>query len=73
MLLAVIYRHPNKNINAFQSNLFDLLMETENKKIHYLICGDININTLRTDDNKIMEYINSLNSSGCINFNQSSN
>ena len=37
------------------------------QKIHYMICGDININTPRTDENKIVEYINSLNSGGSIN------
>ena len=62
MLLAIICRHPNRNIDTFQSKLCDLLMENmESKKILYSICGDININTLRADDNKTMEYINSLN------------
>ena len=32
MLLAVIYRQSNRNINAFQSILSDLLMKTESKK-----------------------------------------
>ena len=46
MLWAVIYHHPNRNINAFQSKLCDLLKELEAKKNHYLICGDINTNAL---------------------------
>ena len=66
MLLAVNYLHPNRNISAFQSKLWDILIKLESKKIHNLICDGININTLQLDDNNTMEYINSLNSSNCI-------
>ena len=57
MLLAVIYCHLNRNINEFQSKLCDLLMKLKREKIHYLICGNINIDTLHTDNNKIVKRL----------------
>ena len=53
MVLAGIYCHPDKIINAFQSNPV-----IGKQKYSLLDLCHTNINTKRTDENKIMEYIN---------------
>ena len=64
IILAVIYRHPNKEISSFQNKICDRISFLESNKSNYVICGDININTLE-NTNKTIDYINALTSIGC--------
>jgi len=41
------------------------LAELESQKLHYIVSGDMNINTLMKNDVKITDYINNLTSIGC--------
>ena len=65
IVLGVIYRHPNKGILSFQNTLYDTLANLETKKLNYVICGDININTLNRNNTKILDYTNAIVSLGC--------
>ena len=64
IILAVIYRHPNKKISSFQNKICDRISSLESNKSNYVICGDININTLE-NTSKTIDYINALTSIGC--------
>ena len=64
IILAVIYRHPNKEILSFQEKLCSRITTLESEKLNYVISGDININTL-DKNKKTIDYINALNSIGC--------
>ena len=57
IILAVIYRHPNKEISSFQNKICDRISSLESNKSNYVICDDININTLE-NTNKTIDYIN---------------
>ena len=59
IILAVIYRHPNKEISSFQNKICDRISSLKSNKSNYIICGDININTLE-NTNKTIDYINAL-------------
>ena len=61
---AVVYRYPNKNIQAFQNKLCDTLLSLENEKISCIVCGDMNVNFSDKKSKIIREYTNSLNSVG---------
>ena len=65
IIVAVIYRHPETNFQTFEISLTNLLIELENQKLNYVVCGDININSLALNNTKIKNYLNSLNSVGC--------
>ena len=64
LIVAVVYRHPNKSILSFQNKLFDTLMKLENQRITYIISGDININLNLKSDN-IRNYVDFMSSIGC--------
>ena len=64
IILAVVYRHPNKEILSFQNKICDKISSSESKKSNYVICGDININIFE-NTNKTVDYINALTSIGC--------
>ena len=64
IILAVICRHPNKEISSFQNKICERISSVESNKSNYVICGDININTLE-NTNKTIDYINALTSIGC--------
>ena len=64
IILAVIYRHPDKEISSFQNKICDRISSLELSKSNYVICGDTNINTLE-NTNKTIDYINALTSIGC--------
>ena len=63
-ILGVIYLHPNQNFSSFQDTLHNQLYDFESNKLNYVVCGDININTL-AKNTKIIEYIEKLDSIGC--------
>ena len=61
MLFVVILR---KTFFRFQNKLYLQLHDFETTNINYVVCGDININTL-SNNPKESEYIAALNSIGC--------
>ena len=61
--LGVVYRHHKKNFSLFQNKLYLQLHDFETTNINYVVCRDININTLLNNP-KISEYIAALNSIG---------
>ena len=63
---AVVYRHPNKNIQSFQNKLCNTQLSLKNKKNLYIVCGNMNVNFSDTKSKIIREYTNSLNSVGCL-------
>ena len=66
IIVGVIYRHPNYNFQEFQKCLTTTLLNFENAKCEYIICGDININLLSSSSNKrVATYIETLLSNGC--------
>ena len=66
IIVGVIYRHPNYNFQEFQKCLTTTLLNFENEKCEYIICGDININLLSSSSNKrVATYIETLLSNGC--------
>ena len=58
------YRHPNQNFSSFQDTLHNQCYDFESNKLNYVVCGDININTLAKNP-KITECIEKRNSVGC--------
>ena len=62
IIVGVIYRHPNYNFQEFQKCLTSTLLNFENAKCEYIICGDININLLSS---RVATYIETLLSNGC--------
>jgi len=67
LILAVIYRHPNKESSLFQDKLCDTLSDLTDKTLNCIVGGDININYLTKNNAKITQYtsINSLTAIGC--------
>jgi len=65
IILAVIYRHPSKEILTFQDKLCEILYDLNTQKLCYVIEEDININYLSKDNEKIIDYLNTLTALGC--------
>ena len=65
IILAVIYRHPNKLLLPFHDKLCDTLTDLENSNLNYIVCGDINVNFFAKDNEKITDYMNNLAMIGC--------
>ena len=66
IIFAVIYRHPSRPTYflVFENALCNTLTELENQKLKYIVGGDININYSAINNQKISNYINSLNALG---------
>ena len=63
--MGTICRHPKYNFQEFQNCLYNTIMNFENSKCDYIICGDININLLMSNFNKnIATYVQMLKSNG---------
>ena len=54
LILAVIYRHPNKLLLPFQDKLCDTLTDLENSNLSHIVCGDINVNFFAKDNKKLL-------------------
>ena len=65
LILAVIYRHPNKLLLPFQDKLCDTLTDLENSNLNYIVCGDINVKFFAKGNEKITDYMNNLAMIGC--------
>ena len=68
LVVAVIYRHPNKPYHEFQDHIMQTLNKLNHENKDYLICGDFNINLLKHETKRSIDnYIDTLYSEGCIN------
>ena len=66
-VIGVIYRHPSYQISDFHDNLEISLNKLSNNNINYYICGDINVDLLKCDNQPmIQKYNDMLFSMGCI-------
>ena len=66
-IVGVIYRHPKQNIAEFHSSMENLLEKLNQTKLIYYICGDINIDLLKTDKvQSIKNYTDMICSLGSI-------
>ena len=59
LTVAVVCRHPNQDMLSFQDKLGENLNNIENKKLNYIVSGDININTLNKSISKIKKKLHS--------------
>ena len=53
LIVAVVYRHSTQDMLSFQDKLCENLLNIENKKLNYIVSGDININILHKNISKI--------------------
>jgi len=65
-VLGIIYRHPKYECKGFTDNVSVLLHYLSDKRLPYIICGDININLLQhTSSSSVQEYIETYESYNC--------
>ena len=55
-IVAVIYRHPRHNFSNFQNELILKLKKLEDDNYLQYICGDININLIKTASNNAIKF-----------------
>ena len=61
LVIGVIYRKPNTNINEFQSSLMNVLDELHVGKTDVVLLGDFNIDLLRVNSNaRVEEYLHTM-------------
>ena len=69
LILGVIYRHPNQSYKSFTDHLCKTLHALNEKKLNYVIVGDVNIDSSKYNvAYNITDYINTLNSFECNQF-----
>jgi len=65
-IIGVIYRHPGYDISAFAENICEILHNLSDKKLPFIICGDININLMQqTAIPQVRKYVNVYKSYNC--------
>ena len=62
--IAVIYRHPNSNLNDFKCKMEQAVEMLNQNNSSYVLCGDYNINLLK-HNNFVNDYTDTLLSLGC--------
>ena len=65
-IVGVIYRHPNYNIDMFNTLLEQAISAVKLENKSFIICGDINIDLLQTHINKNKLYLDLLLSNNII-------
>ena len=65
LIVGTIYRHPNYNIKSFLNSMESTVDKLQRKNLNYFLCGDINIDLLKQNNNEINNYKNTLLSYGC--------
>ena len=69
IVIGIIYRHKENNTKSFQEKLSRNIYNLNQANSSVLILGDININLLKYNlCNTITEYLNDVQSSGCVSF-----
>ena len=65
-VLGVIYRHPKYDCRGLTDDVSAILHYLSDKRLPYIICGDININRLQhTSSSSVHKYIESYESYNC--------
>jgi len=65
-VLGVIYRHPKYDCKGFTDDVSAILHYLSDKRLPYIICGDININRLQhTSSSSVNKYIEIYESYNC--------
>jgi len=65
-VLGVIHRHPKYDCKCFTDDVSAILHYLSDKKLPYIICGDININLLQhTNSSSVYKYIETYESCNC--------
>jgi len=65
IILLTIYRYPNSDLLPFQDKYEKTLIKLNNTKADYIINGDINVNLLKSNCAKVMNYSDMINSIEC--------
>ena len=65
LIVGTIYRHLNYNIKSFLNSTESTVDKLQRKNLNYFLCGDINIDLLKQNNNEISNYENTLLSYGC--------
>jgi len=66
IIIGVVYRHPQYNIDEFSQSLSETVTKIANNNYAYYVLGDININLLNaTNYSRIQQYTDTLSSLGC--------
>ena len=55
-VIGVIYRHPRQNYSSFQDAFCDKLNFLNSRKSTYYVCGDFNINTIRSSTKNAIKF-----------------
>ena len=67
--MGAIYRHPTQNYKVFTDHLSKTLHLLNEKKLNYVIVGDVNIDSSKYNiASNVTDYINCLNSFSCNQF-----
>ena len=64
IVIGIIYRKPNTNVDQFQSSLLGVLEEVNVGKTSIVLIGDFNIDVSQTIDQKIYDYLSMIESVG---------
>ena len=68
IVVGAVYRHPRQNFLKFQETFSKSLSMLNNRKITYYICGDYNINCIRSSTkNATRYYTDSIHSCSSVN------
>jgi len=68
-IIVVMYRHPGYDISAFTENTCEILHNFSDKKLPFIICGDININLMQQNAiSQVRNYVNAYKSCNCLKF-----
>ena len=65
LVIGVMYRHQNCTFTVFQNDFTQILNTLSHLKKEYIICGDINIDTLKSQNSPaIKAYIDKIYAEG---------
>ena len=64
IVIGIIYRKPNTDVDQFQSSLLGVLEEVNVGKTSIVLIGDFNIDVSQTIDQKIYDYLSMIESIG---------
>ena len=66
-IIGVIYRHPGCDITAFAENIREVPHNLNDKKLPFIICGDINMNLMQQNAiPQVRKYVNAYKSYNCL-------
>ena len=67
LLVGIIYRHPGSQFKEFENNICDIINNLNERRMNFVIMGDININLEKVSLVKnITDYNNNVQGAGCL-------